>query len=534
MNRMELRKKQIMIASNILGFLTIIVLGYIIGDLGITYFAAAVEVYMLMHLIFTMALPDVVARFFKSRIAKGQYKNAGMVIKAAAGYGIAIGLIGSLLLLALSGVIAGKVLGMAEATGVIRIFAPLFLVNAICSVFLGYFQGIKMVVPTMIFAVIKEIFGLIFAVIFGIYLHNYGEKVSALLHSEKYASLYGAEGAAAGMFISMLFVLCFLSFLYFVSNRKLKKNQAEGMRRSEDAPELVRRILLSVAPVAVLHFLTRAEVFAGLFFFGKSNTGNLEKLTEYGSYYSEFFAVTGILITIGMLVTCAIEGVIVQAYKKEEYKNTRDFLQKGIQALVLVSFYFAGLFPAIGPSLFKVLFKDDTISSLCMSHGFFIIVFFPMGIFFSRILMNIGKKNRVLLAALASFVASVVVMALLQKRLNGSVLIPLYGQLVFALVFCGTCGVMLFRLTHYNPEWIRIFALPALASAIMGLGIILIRKALVVLVGDLVTCLVALIAGTFCYLVLIFVFRCIRKKDLYMMPGNKFLEKMEKIFHIFG
>ena len=138
------------------------------------------------------------------------------------------------------------------------------------------------------------------------------------------------------------------------------------------------------------------------------------------------------------------------------------------------------------------------------------------------------------LAALASFVASVVVMALLQKRLNGSVLIPLYGQLVFALAFCGTCGVMLFRLTHYNPEWIRIFALPALASAIMGLGIILIRKALAVLVGDLVTCLVALIAGTFCYLVLIFAFRCIRKKDLYMMPGNKVLEKMEKIFHIFG
>jgi len=534
MNRMELRKKQIMIASNILGFLTIIVLGYIIGDLGVTYFAAAVEVYMLMHLVFTMALPDVVARFFKSRIAKGQYKNAGVVIKATAGYGIAIGLIGSLFLLALSGIIAGGVLGMPEATGVIRIFAPIFLVNAICSVFLGYFQGIKMVVPTMIFSILKEIFGIVFSVILGIYLHNYGKKVSALLHSEKYASLYGAEGAAAGMFISMLFVLVFLIFIYFLTNRKMKKRQTEGMRRSEDAPELVRRILLSVAPVAVLHFLTRAEVFAGLFFFGKSNTENLEKLSEYGCYYSEFFAVTGILITISLLVTCSIEGAIVQAYKKEEYKNTRDFLQKGIQALVLVTFYFAGLFPAIAPSLFKVLFKDDSISSLCMSHGFLIIVLFPMGIFFSRIIMSVGKKKRVLLAALASFVVSVVVMALLQQSLNGSVLIPLYGQLVFALVFCGSCGVMLFRLTHYNPEWIRIFVLPALASAIMALGIILIRKAFAVLVGDLVTCLVALIAGTFCYLVLIFVFRCIRKKDLYMMPGNKFLEKMEKIFHIFG
>lgn len=534
MNRMELRKKQIMIASNILGFLTIIVLGYIIGDLGITYFAAAVEVYVLMHLIFTMALPDVVARFFKTRVAKGQYKNAGVVIKAATGYGIAIGLAGSLFLTALSGIIAGKILGMAEATGVFRIFAPLFLVNAICSVFLGYFQGIKMVMPTMIFAVLKEIFGIVFSVVFGIYLHNYGEKVSALLHSEKYASLYGAEGAAAGMFVSMLFVLGFLGFLYFLTSRKIKKSQAEGMRRSEDAPELLRRILFSVAPVAILQFLVRAEILAGLFFYGRNNTGDLEKLTEYGRYYSEFFAVTGILITIGMLVTCVIENVIIQAYKKEEYKNTRDFLQKGIQALVLVSVYFAGMFPSIAPSLFKVLFKDDKIATMCMSHGFLIIVLFPMGIFFSRILMGIGKKKRVLLAALASFVSSVILMAVLQKTLSESVLIPLYGQFVFALVFCGACGVMLFKLTHYTPEWLRIFGLPTLAAAIMGLGIVFIRKALAALVGDLVTSLIALLVGTFCYLVLIFSFRCIRKKDLYMMPGNIFLEKLENIFHIFG
>ncbi len=534
MNRMELRKKQIMIISNILGFLTIIVLGYIIGDLGITYFAVAMEVYMIMHIVFTMAIPDTVARFFKARVLKGQYKNAGMVLKAASGYCITVGLLGSLFLIALSGLVAGKMLGIPEATGVVRIFAPMFMINAVCSVLLGYFQGIKMLVPTMIFSVLREIFGLFFAVIFGLHLHNYGNKVSALLHSEKYASLYGAEGVATGLFVAMLFVLGFLGFLYFLIRKRMKKGQKEGMRRSEDTFELVKMILISAMPAALLQFFMRAEMFAGLVIFGRSNQGNTVALSTYGSYYGKFFAVTGILIGLCLLITCSVEGLVVQAYNKEEYKNTKDYLQRGIQAQFLVSVYFAGLFLSVSPSLFEVVFGNPDVAVQCMSNGFLVIILFPMGIFFSRILLGAGKKKRVLLGALGAFLISVAAMVIIQKISGGGALIAVYGQLIFAIAFCGICGIMLFKLMHFNPEWLRIFVLPSLAAAIMGLGIVLIRKALSALVGDLVTCIISFIAGTFCYCILIFVFRCIRKKDLYMMPGNRFLEKLENVLHIFG
>ncbi len=534
MNRMELRKKQITIASNIIGFLTILVLGNIIGDLGITYFAAALEVYMLMHIIFTMALPDVVARFYRTRIAKGQYKNASMVLKATAGYGIVIGLLGSLVLTALSGIVAGTVLGISEASGVMRIFAPLFLVNAICSVILGYFQGIKMVVPTMIFWVLKAVFELIFAVIFGIYLHNYGNKVSALLHNDKYASLYGAEGAATGLFTASLLTLCFLAFLYIMISGRMKRNQKEGMRRSEDVPELIKMLLVSMAPVALINLLSRGGIFAGLFIVGNSNPGNLELFGAYGAYYGKYVAFTGIFIALGMLVTCSLESFVVQAYKKEEYKNVRDYLQKGIQAQFLLTVYFAVLFLALSPSLFNVIFDDAKIAVQCMSHGFLLMILFPIGMYFSRILLGMGKIKRVLLAGLGAFLASVALMVILQKTLGGSVLVSVYGQLTFAVVFCGICGFILFKNLHFSPEWLRIFVFPTLAASIMGLGIVLIRKALSTLVGDLVTCIVAFIAGTFCYFVLIFAFRCIRKKDLYMLPGNRFLEKLENILHIFG
>lgn len=93
---------------------------------------------------------------------------------------------------------------------------------------------------------------------------------------------------------------------------------------------------------------------------------------------------------------------------------------------------------------------------------------------------------------------------------------------------------MLFKLMHYNPEWVRIFALPALAAAVMGAGIMLICKALSGVIGNLMASILAWIVGTFCYIVFLLVFHCIRKKDLYMLPGGSVLEKIEKVLHIFS
>lgn len=534
MNRMELRKRQIMIISNIISFLTIFVLAYIIGDLGITYYAATMEVYMLTSLLFTGAIPDTVARFYRMRETKGQYKNAGMVLKAAIGYAVGTGLLGCVLLLTLSGLITGKLLLLPEARGVLRMFAFLFLLNAGCGVLLGYMQGIRLVVPVMIFTVLKELFGFLFAVLFGMKLHDYGIKVSALLHSGKYASLYGAEGAVTGLLLAMLFAMGFLAFVCILVCRRQKEKRTDGMRKSEDVFSLLKMLLFSMAPTALFSFLMRAQTLTGLFFFSRKNAGNPDRLGEYGIYYGRFFVIVGILVMMLMMVTGFIEGMVIQAYKKEEYKNTKDFLQKGVQALILFAVYFAGLFVAIAPSLFPVLFSSHTIAIQCMSHGFLIIILLPMGIYFSRILMGIGKKKRVLAGTFAAYILAVIGMFLLQKPLQNSVLVPVYGQLIFALVLCVGSGAMLFKLTHYNPEWIRIFALPALASAVMGAGIMLICKALSGVIGNLMASILAWIVGTFCYLVFLLVFHCIRKKDLYMLPGGSLLERIEKVLHIFG
>ncbi len=60
MNRMEIKKKQLMILSGMLLYVTVILLTNMIGDLGMAYFAAAAEFYMLFWLLLTAGIPDYV------------------------------------------------------------------------------------------------------------------------------------------------------------------------------------------------------------------------------------------------------------------------------------------------------------------------------------------------------------------------------------------------------------------------------------------------------------------------------------------
>lgn len=533
MNQMELKKKQIMIASRIFGLVMILLLANLIGDLGVTYFAAALEIYILLQLLFTAQLPDYVARFVRSRMAKEQYKSADMVLKAAVGYGVFIGIVGGLFLFAFSGVFMQKILGIQEATLALRFLAPAFFLNALCCVMQGYFQGIKTAVPTMVSAVIKEIFGILFASLLGLNFYKYGEKVSALLHDTKFSSLYGAEGAAIGVLAAAFLAVCFLVFIYLLVGRRIRRSKKEGMRRTENGLELIKLLLMAMAPVALLQFLLRVDVVIGMILFGKQWQGNVEGLGLYGAFYGKFLAIVGIVAVLGVLVTSTIEGNVVQAYKKEEYKNARDCLQRGMQAQFLLTVFCAGLFLTTSPVLLNTLFSDAGVAITCMNHGFLLMILIPMGLYFAHILVGIGKIKMVLITAGGSVFASTVAMIILQKAIKGNVLMLVYGKLIFAVLFCAITGTILLKIMHCNPEWLRLFVLPALAAGITGLGLLLIRNALSTLMTDIVTSIICFILGLFCYLVLIFLFRCIKKKDLYLIPGGKFLERIGNLLHIF-
>ena len=173
MNRNENRKRQADILVSMISFITIILLVNLIGDLGILYFAIATECYLVLHVLLSDCIPDQMARMMRSRMGKGQYKNAVKVVKTASVYGIVTGICGTCILFILSNLIAQKLFHMPEISIALRIMSPALFLQAICCVLKGIFKGIGTNIPAVISTLLSELFGLFFVIMFGGMLYTW-------------------------------------------------------------------------------------------------------------------------------------------------------------------------------------------------------------------------------------------------------------------------------------------------------------------------------------------------------------------------
>ena len=538
MKQMEIKKKQFMIGAKMLGLVILILLVRVIGDWGMTYLTAALEVYALLQILFTVCIPDGMGRMVRVRMNKGQYKNAGKVCKAAFMYCLAVGLIGGFLLLALADAVMSGLLKLPEASYALRLLAPLFLIEAVCAVLQGYFEGIGTAMPTVIASVLKHIFALTFAILFANVFYSRGEKVSALLHTEKFTYMYGAGGTALGMTLAGILPLCFLFFIYLGAGRRAAKRGQEGMRLTEDSFEVLRLLLLTVMYDVFIRFLVRASTLTGMavFFRGISDAENMQAgLEAYGGFYVKYLLPVGILSGIALLLCVPNQSNLVYSVKKEEYKNANNLLTGGIQTIFLLNGFFAVINMVLNPGILNWIFgngEGTDYGAGCMERGFLAILFLPMSIYFMNLLIDLGRKKIVLLNALGSFALFVIVALIGRSVTGGSIYALAFAFLAFVAVNCIINGFFVMRTLQYTPDWLHLFGMPALAAVVTGLCLFLLNKALVSLLGEMAAMLLGLVIGCGCYVILLFTFRCIREKELYMLPGGGILKKIGEILHI--
>lgn len=538
MKQMEIRKKQFMIGAEIFKLAVLILLVRVIGDWGMAYLAAALEVYALLQILFTACIPEGMGKLLRARINKGQYKNAGKVCKATFGYCLIAGLLGSFLLLVFADSLMSGFLNLPEAAFALRLLAPLFLLEAVCAVLQGYFQGIGTAMPTVIAGFIKQVFALSFALLFTNMFYRHGEKVSALLHTEKFTYMYGAGGTALGMTLAGVLTLGFLGLIYMGAGRRAARRNKEGMRLTEDGFEVLRLLLLTVISEVCIRFLLNAGTLTGMviFFRDVSDAEMLRAGMEaYGGFYIKYLLPVGILTGIALLLCVGNQSNLIYSVKKEEYKNAKNLLTGGIQTIFLLSGFFSVINMVLNPGLLYCIFGEGEGSIYgagCMQRGFLAILFLPMSIYFMNLLCGLGKKKIALLNMLGSF-ALFLVAALIGRRVTEGSVYPLaVAFLIFAAASCILNGFFVMRALQYNPEWLHLFAMPALAAVVTGLCLFLLNRALVSLLGEAMAVLLGLIIGCGCYVILLFTFRCIRSKELYMLPGGGILRRIGETLHI--
>ena len=84
------------IISRIIGLVYRIPLNNILGDVGISYYACAFDVYNVILIISSYSLPQAVSKTVSAKAAKGQYRSVYQVLKGALLFALVSGIVASL------------------------------------------------------------------------------------------------------------------------------------------------------------------------------------------------------------------------------------------------------------------------------------------------------------------------------------------------------------------------------------------------------------------------------------------------------
>ncbi len=531
MNLKDTVKKKINIIIQLIWPLFFLLMSRFGDGRSMAYLAASVESILLLLLIFLYGMPQGTEKLMRSRIARGQLKNAGMIFKSGALITVLFTAAFGCILFGVSEAYAVSLLHMPFAVLSLRIFIAFFVCAALILLFQGFFQGTGSYMPTLVssigFAVMMTAGGIGFVLLF----EGYGQKAAALLQNEAVVGMYIAAGAGLGIAVAGIIPLVLLVFLYFgTGRRRLRQWKKEGLKRSENLGRAGKLVFISACSIACVYLLNRFPVYLGILFYQGATEGAKTELL--GSYYSivEMMGLFFILLLSIGLVRC--QNTVTNAIKREESKNARENLSAAIQWSLMTALFFPAFSMGVETSVHNLCFSKMQGTEGMLPIAGVLAAVFLLAVFFLKVNLSVGLKRQVYLSLLAAMAVYIVFVLAGLKITHNSIYVLAWGRILFGAVVCGTNGFYLSRQINFQPEWIRTILFPIVSAGITGVILFLLKKALYTYLGDVLMFLVALILGIICYMALLMGLKSIRKRELKMMPGGRILEKVGSLLHL--
>ena len=532
MNQAEIKRRQIQAVSIILTLITLAVIARVIGYNGVTYTAAAVEIFAMLWLVVGGNLAESLGRLLRIRNSKGQYRNAARLKRNTAIFQLIFGLAGSVTLLAGVDWIAGNVLQVQYSTFILMVLSPAVFLRTASAVLLGCFQGNGSEFPTAAAGILRQILILGLSLLFGRMLADYGSKVSLLLGQENFTSMYGGVGVAIAVSVSEVCIVVFLSLLYLWIRRVKEYPRQEGMRAVDSFVDSMYILWTARGMQWLTELLFFLPVPLGILFFQKATT--YDAAVEYGIYLSGYWVLCGCLTALIMIPLLPVCARVMVLLRKEEQRFAKTVFQSGVHIGVVHAAFTAMYTAVMAPQLGALLCPDqEQVVEQMLRGGSLVILFLALSTYLSRLLILLGSKMMVLGSAGIGVVVYVVMLAVLLNRENTGGLALVYAGLMGVGVFCLLLGTFAYRQMRTRLDWLQIIVLPAGAAAVSGLICMLLGRLFTPHLGVLVTVIVTLVISFCLYWALLILLRGFRETELDVIPGGRLIRAAGQMLRVF-
>lgn len=533
MNSNEIKRRKIQGIADIISLVTMLIIGRMAGDNGVTYIAAALLAFESLWALCGGNTADTLGKLLRVRNAKGQYKNAAKMSRNIMMFQLVVGLVGGAVLFVGAGMIGGKLFHVQYSVFLMMLLAPALLLRGVSAVLMGCCQGEGSEMPTAAACVLRQLSILIFSLIFCRSLGDYGVKVSRLLVQGNFASMYTGAGAAIAVNISEIFVILFLLVVRRIRKRFRKRDQMEGMRSTDSFLSAVQNFSVNRAPHFVIQLLLLLPVISGLLFFQKSVVDWEAGALDYGAYFGKYLVLSVLMVLLsagGFIQICSKTLITL---RKGEQRFARVIFQSGVHIGAIHSLFLAAFLAVMAGQVANLLDSGNgAMVAKLLRGGALMIPFTALALYFSRFLLLTGKNLLVLGALAIADIVYILSMTLFLNVWKVGILALVYAGIMGSAVCCILLGVITYRQLRVGDLWLQIFVVPGGAVCVVGLLCLLLSKICSPHLGDAVTLIVCGVISAVIYWVILLFTRNFSEQELENIPGGKIIISFGQMLHL--
>lgn len=252
-----------MILVKLAGALFKVPLESIIGAYGMGLFNVSYHFYGPIHSLATAGLPIAISRMVSESFSQGRYREVRQIKRVSTPIFIVLGILGTILMMTAAPFYCRQIIGNENALLPMLVLAPAVLFSCLSSIYRGYCEGLKDMVPTAISEVIeavgKVLFGLSAAVGVTYHLHGeysrqgtlWGQAVSSADEAALLTLSYAVAGAIGGVTLGTLFSFLFLWIRFHRRGDGISVSMLREAPRPRRRRTVAKRLVLTALPIGV-------------------------------------------------------------------------------------------------------------------------------------------------------------------------------------------------------------------------------------------------------------------------------------------
>lgn len=512
----------------LIGLVVRIPLTRMIGDQGVGFFAAGMEIFALVNAVMCYGISKAVAILVKYRVKRDMYKSARKIYRSAMIFTMLFSILAALFIFFFSEFIAHTFVLEYRGYLAIAAIAPAVLLSGPLGVMRGYLQGMGAMMPTVHSRLLEKFVMLTAGLALAAAMFSYGEKVAALLRNTEYAAAYGAMGASAGVSIACGIAALYLLLMKLAYGGTFKQQiMGDTAKYVESNGQVISTFFSAALPYMIcallynMNDLVDQRVFN--YAINKQEKGSV-RAAHWGVYYGKYSVVVGIVAILCTMAVISWVPKIAQMYDKQEYGEAKYRTGSAVHNLAVLTIPCAVWVAVLAKPIVSMLFIGDQDTAVkLLQTGSAVIILFAFGYFLMLLMQRIHKIRIVILGGLAAFLIHLVFLFILISSTKLGIIAVALGILVFWLAVCVAGFIGIVQYMQYSSEWIRTFGVTTAASGVSGLAGLLLSRVMLSWAGGIATFLVCIIVCMMIYLVLMILLKGIREDELEDMPGGRII-----------